>query len=94
MIKKENIYRHKKNDLILRDFLAADRTVLANERTFLAYIRTSLSLIVAGASFITFSDINFIVITGFLFFPASVYILITGFIRFFQIRHKLSAVKH
>jgi inner membrane protein YidH len=94
LISKEKIYRHERHDLILRDFLAADRTILANERTFLAYIRTALSLIVAGASFVTFSDITFIVITGYLFFPAAFYILITGFIRFFQIRHKLSVIKH
>ena len=32
----------KKEELILRDYLAADRTALANERTLMAYIRTSV----------------------------------------------------
>ena len=41
-------------ELILRDFLALDRTVLANQRTFLAYIRTSLAFLVTGAGFIKF----------------------------------------
>jgi putative membrane protein len=43
-------------ELILRDYLAADRTVLANERTYLAYIRTALALIIAGASALHFLE--------------------------------------
>jgi putative membrane protein len=43
-------------ELILRDQLAIDRTVLANERTFLAYCRTSLALILSGAGCIKFFE--------------------------------------
>jgi len=32
---------------VLRDHLAADRTILANERTLLAYIRTALTFFIA-----------------------------------------------
>lgn len=39
-------------DLILRDHLAIDRTVLANERTLLAYGRTALTLLIVGFSFL------------------------------------------
>lgn len=45
-------YQGLEDRLILRDYLAADRTILANERTFLAYIRTALTLFVAGLSFV------------------------------------------
>ena len=45
-------YKGLEDQLILRDHLAADRTILANERTFLAYIRTALTLFVAGLSFV------------------------------------------
>ena len=38
---------HNKN-AVIRDHLAAQRTLLANERTFLAYIRTALTLFVAS----------------------------------------------
>ncbi|MDH5381747.1 MAG: DUF202 domain-containing protein, partial [Cyclobacteriaceae bacterium] len=41
-----------KEEIILRDFLALERTTLANERTLFAYIRTSLYLILAGIAFI------------------------------------------
>jgi putative membrane protein len=44
----------KSSRLIMRDFLAIDRTVLANERTFLAYCRTGLALILTGAAYMKF----------------------------------------
>jgi len=43
-----------KKELILRDHLAIDRTILSNERTVLSYARTSLALIAAGAAVIHF----------------------------------------
>lgn len=42
-------------DLILRDELAIDRTLLANERTLLAYLRSGVALLIAGVSIIHFS---------------------------------------
>lgn len=42
------------DEMILRDFLAADRTMLANERTFLSYTRTALAFVIGGASLIHF----------------------------------------
>lgn len=54
MVEQERPYESIKSQLILRDHLAADRTILANERTFLAYIRTALTLFVAGLSFVHF----------------------------------------
>lgn len=38
------------NDMILRDHLAYDRTVLANERTLLSYVRTAIALLAAGGT--------------------------------------------
>lgn len=55
MVEQEKPYESIKGQLILRDHLAADRTILANERTFLAYIRTALTLFVAGLSFVHFN---------------------------------------
>ena len=37
-------------DLILREKLALERTVLANQSTFLAFLRTSMYFLVAGVS--------------------------------------------
>lgn len=46
------------DELILRDRLAIDRTVLANERTLLAYARTSLALLIAGLSLVHLPFLN------------------------------------
>lgn len=37
-------------ELILRDYLAVDRTLLANESALLSYTRTSLTMLVAGVT--------------------------------------------
>lgn len=58
MSEKSTPYDGIKGQLILRDHLAADRTILANERTFLAYIRTALTLFVAGLSFVHFEIVT------------------------------------
>lgn len=46
--------RFQSEEMILRDYLAADRTSLANERTLLSYIRTALAFAIGGASAIHF----------------------------------------
>lgn len=38
--------------MIMRDYLAYDRTILANERTLLAYIRTTIAFLAAGVTII------------------------------------------
>lgn len=38
-------------EVILRDYLAIERTRLANERTLLSYIRSSLYLLLGGMAF-------------------------------------------
>jgi putative membrane protein len=87
------VYSFKKDSLILRDLLAADRTILANERTLLAYIRTSLNLIVAGSSFIKFFDQIIIHTMGYLFIPFGICIGIWGLFRFFKISNSLKNIK-
>jgi putative membrane protein len=46
--------RFEAAELILRDQLAIDRTLLANERTFLSYLRSGVALLIAGVSIIHF----------------------------------------
>lgn len=40
------------DEVILRDYLAIERTRLANERTLLSYIRSSLYLLLGGIAFL------------------------------------------
>ena len=44
-------------DLILREKLALQRTILANQSTFLSFIRTSMYFLVAGISVNNLTDI-------------------------------------
>lgn len=68
-------------ELILRDQLAIDRTILANERTLLAYFRTSLALVVTGAGFIKFFVSRSYCITGYTFIALSALVMIFGVYR-------------
>jgi putative membrane protein len=43
-------------EVILRDYLAIERTRLANERTLLSYIRSSLYLLLGGIAFFQFKN--------------------------------------
>ena len=56
MPEHEPYARFKEDELILRDYLAADRTALANERTFLSYLRTGLAFGAAGVSLVHFLE--------------------------------------
>ncbi len=68
MAEGENPYeRFKYQELVLRDELAIDRTVLANERTFLSYLRTSLSFAVVGGTILKFSDSPDLRVVGVIF---------------------------
>ncbi|GMQ62287.1 DUF202 domain-containing protein [Vallitalea maricola] len=90
---EDEVYSFKKESLILRDLLATDRTFLANQRTLLAYIRTALSLIVAGASFIKFTDNLVIEIIGMILVPFGTIIGIVGLIKFIKRNRDLKKIK-
>jgi putative membrane protein len=81
-----------KDELILRDYLAAERTALANERTFLAYIRTALTLSVVGITFIKFFGSLMVFILGWIFVPIGIITFIIGLIRFRKMRALIRTV--
>ncbi|MCI0494522.1 DUF202 domain-containing protein [candidate division KSB1 bacterium] len=70
------------SDLILRDRLALDRTVLANERTLLAYVRTALAFLITGIGFLKFFQEIVIEILGVIFCVCSMITLTVGLIRY------------
>lgn len=71
-----------KEELILRDHLAADRTTLANERTYLAYVRTSMTMFIVGVSLIKFFNSIIIQVIGGLFMLFSLGVFVLGSIRY------------
>lgn len=69
--------------MILRDHLAYDRTVLANERTLLAYARTAIGILAGGAALIeVFVGVEYLRILGVILLVVGVLVLALGIWRF------------
>src|ERR1700738_1230147 len=82
-----------KDELILRDRLALDRTSLANENTLLAYIRTSLTILIAGVSLIKFFDLGIVHIIGWVVNVFGIVIAIIGGVRYLKLRKTIYKVR-
>lgn len=91
---EENAYRDVPPEaLILRDHLAADRTVLASERTFLAYLRTAFAFAVGGATLVHFIDRGWAAVAGWAMIPVGAALLGWGVHRFLQVRRRLAPLR-
>ena len=76
-------------EVILRDYLAIERTRLANERTLLSYIRSSLYLLLGGIAFLQleiFPNFKYLAFIS-LFF--SILFLVIGVYRFALLKKSL-----
>ena len=96
MKEKPTPYTGMEDQLILRDHLAADRTILANERTFLAYIRTALTLFVAGLSFVHLKEIfsSYIVeVIGVIFIMLGIATFFVGLVRYKRMQALIRKIK-
>lgn len=89
MLKNYSVFR---DEMILRDYLALDRTILANERTLLAYLRTFIGTFSAGIAMVNFLDTALTNLIGYIFIAVSPLFLVLGAIRFFQILRKLGTI--
>jgi len=82
-------------DLILREKLALERTVLANQSTFLAFLRTSMYFLVAGISINNLTTIKYGLVIETVFITVSAILLITGIYNYFkQKKSILKSRKH
>lgn len=70
------------SELILRDELAIDRTMLSNERTLLAYLRSALTLIIAGTTFLHFVEQGALYYVGIISIPFGFAVGVLGVIRY------------
>jgi putative membrane protein len=87
----KGFYTHfRREDMILRDYLAADRTVLANERTFMAFIRTAIAVAAAGASLMHFFDSGVTMVGGIILLVLAIATLVWGLQRFLHYRRHLA----
>jgi putative membrane protein len=78
-----------KERIILRDYLALERTRLANERTLFAYLRTSLYLVLGGIAFLQLKDFEHIKWLGYFSLGLSVVFLVVGIYTYFKLKSKL-----
>ncbi len=85
--------RFTREEMILRDLLAIDRTILANERTLLSYVRTALAQLVTGVSLIKFFGSLILTMFGWLFIPAGLATLVIGFVRYRRMSRSISATR-
>ncbi len=78
-------------DLILRERLALQRTVLANQSTFLAFLRTAMYFLIAGLSLKNLLKIENSFFTEIVLFSISFVIFILGIANYFK--HKKSILE-
>ena len=76
-------------DIILRDYLALERTKLANERTLLSYIRSSLYLLIGGIALIQLEGFESIHFLGYVSLVLTVLFLLIGIQRFYKLNRRL-----
>ncbi len=94
MKKKHLLYdRFDPEELIMRDYLAVDRTALANERTLLANIRTVLSLFVVGVSLLQFFNSLVLHSVGWVLIIFAPGVLASGLWRFLIMRRQIKRMK-
>ncbi|SFN47379.1 putative membrane protein [Bizionia echini] len=77
------------DEVILRDYLAIERTRLANERTLLSYIRSSLYLLLGGIAFLQlkdFPDFQYLALLSLVF---SALFFVIGVYRFVLLKKSL-----
>ncbi len=85
---KSYIQDHK--NMILRDYLAIDRTILTNETSYMSYIRTSLTLIAAGATLIKFFNSEYTQALGWMFIAVGGWLSFHGYRRY----NKVDTIMH
>ena len=77
------------NDLILREKLALQRTILANQSTLLAFIRTAMYFLIAGISINNLTSVEYGNIIELVFIIVSATLLILGIINYKRQKAKI-----
>jgi putative membrane protein len=93
MARKQHYSQFLATELILRDQLAIDRTLLANERTLLSYLRSAVALVLAGLSMARFSNREWFTLLGLVCVPSGVATALFGAWRFRETNKAVSAVR-
>ncbi|MCP3967555.1 MAG: DUF202 domain-containing protein [Lentisphaerae bacterium] len=86
-------YKVNPDNMIVRDHLALDRTILANERTFLAYLRTAVGFAAGGITLLKVFDSFWWQLSGWTAVGASLFIIILGIIRANKMKRILCTIR-
>ena len=81
-----NYYEENPEEMIVRDYLALDRTKLANERTLLSYIRAFIYFMVSGVGFIELTEKAVYMYIGIILAAISPVFLVLGIYRFIRLK--------
>jgi putative membrane protein len=81
------------DNLILRDELAIDRTLLANERTLLAYLRSAVALLIAGVTIMHFSSHGWFWVMGITCIPVGLIAGVVGVARYTGMNRAITLVR-
>ncbi len=92
-MKKNPYERFENNQLILRDELAIDRTILANERTMISYLRGAITLVISGITVLHFVQAGILLYVGILIIPIGVIVGIFGTVRYRKMDQRLRAIR-
>lgn len=76
-------------DLILREKLALERTVMANDRTFLSFLRTALYFTIAGLTINELVDIRYGDWVEIIFWILAFVVLCLGIVRYLYQKKKI-----
>lgn len=76
--------------IILRDYLALERTRLANERTLFSYVRTSLYLLTVGLGIIEIESIQHLRMMAWICVAISVVLFVFGFYKYYRLKKYLN----
>lgn len=90
---KDAYQKFNKEELILRDHLAIDRTILSNERTILSYSRTALGVMAAGATLIHFISDYRIKAAGAALILFGFIIIFIGIYRYKKMKDSIDKIK-
>ena len=93
-IKKLNLLRFGRDfkpdqEVILRDYLAIERTRLANERTLLSYIKSSLYLLLGGITALQLKSYPELEYLGIIALVFSAIFIFIGIYRFMILKRSL-----
>jgi putative membrane protein len=82
------------SELILRDELAIDRTLLANERTLLSYLRSAVALLIAGGSIMQFSTGGWFWVLGLACVHTGIITGIIGVVRYRKMNQSIVRIRN